>query len=93
MTDTQTRIASLLGHFERMETKLQQNEEHLTPLEALYARQLIDYRREQLVLLREASQLGGTPSQIRTALAKRLGVVAAQFSRKLEVPNEVHRHH
>ena len=83
MSDLPERIASLLGHFEQMELRVQDSE-HLTPLEALYARQMVDYRQEQLVLLSDALHSPGPQAKLKVSLAARLGTVASQYTRKLE---------
>ena len=82
--DSQTRISQLFGFYERMELHLEQARDQLTPLEILCVESIIDYRREQLVLLAEVERLGDSPiSRLKKRMASGLGAAAVWYEQQL----------
>lgn len=83
MTDTQDRIIDLLRVYEELELRLEQTREAMTPLEAFYVEQIIQFRREQMVALAEAERSDGAHSLLSKTLASRFARMAVVYENKL----------
>jgi hypothetical protein len=88
----QDRINKQLIRYDHMEAKLDEVRHQLTPLEALYVERMIEYRREQLTLLAQASRSNNSATVV---LAARIGAAATAYEQTLsrEVQDAIDQSH